>query len=366
MEKKKAALSVGNILLDVSLTTLAAFGGAIANPLLAASPTAALVAKQSLPDFIAMLRAKQQDGLALPVPNWWSGDERAWQEVCTHIEHHLPSIMEATAQQLRQVQQFPTTDLVQYTFINEIGRHLSPSLVDGNSQNLVAVYIAPPFLNKTASILKSIVDPIKDDAVAKQLAALATTLEQVAAASTAPQSAAAIPTTGSTLTPSTSSTATASPAELLEQKLQQEAYDVYVCYHEADRTAVREIDARLKAQGILPWFDVLTMEPGGVLQTEQHQQISKVKAMAVFIGKHAVEDWQALQVQAFLDQFVERKTDKVKIIPVFLPDAPEKPEMSVFLKLFKGVDFRQKVPDPFAYLLWGITGKRPPLASLGL
>ena len=82
-------------------------------------------------------------------------------------------------------------------------------------------------------------------------------------------------------------------------------------------------------------------------------------ATSIFIGKHAVENWQALQVQALLDQFVERKF--LRVIPVFLNDAPEKPEMSVFLRLFTGVDFRQKIPDPFGRLIWGITGKRSPV-----
>jgi hypothetical protein len=229
----------------------------------------------------------------------------------------------------------------------------------------MAAYVATPFLKKAATALKAATDPIRDDATARKLEAVANTLEQIAttqatqtlAPSIASPVTASAPVAQQTVPPVPS---TLSPAELLEQKWQNGDYDVYICYHEADREKVREVDSRLKAQGILPWFDIMTAETG-ILQTEQDQQIRKIKSAAVFIGKHAVEDWQALQVQALLDQFVERKF--LRVIPVFLDDAPQKPEMSVFLKLFTSVDFRVQSPNPFVRLMWGITGKRPPISS---
>ncbi len=366
MERKKAVLSVGNVLLDISLATLATIGGATSNPLLAAPATAALTAKENLAPFLAVLKGKKEEVLELPVPNWWSGDERSWQDACAEVEHRLPRIINATAEQLKKEAQVPTSEIIQRVFIAEIGSQLSPWIVGANSQNLMAAYVATPFLQKAATALKVVVDPIRDDATARKLEALARTLQQVADA----QATQTVTTSSSSLStanvpaaqqPVPSASSTLSLAELLEQKWQNGEYDVYVCYHEADQAEVRKIDAKLKAQGILPWFDIITADPTGVLQTEQDQQIRKIKSAAVFIGRHAVEDWQALQVQALLDQFVERKF--LRIIPVFLDDAPEKPEMSVFLRLFTGVDFRQQVPDPFGRLMWGITGKRPPISS---
>ena len=47
------------------------------------------------------------------------------------------------------------------------------------------------------------------------------------------------------------------------------------------------------------------------------------------------------------------------VIPVLLPDAPQAPELPVFLRAMTWVDFRTQEPDPMLRLHWGITGERP-------
>jgi hypothetical protein len=49
------------------------------------------------------------------------------------------------------------------------------------------------------------------------------------------------------------------------------------------------------------------------------------------------------------------------VIPVLLPDAPDKPELPIFLKAMTWVDFRVQDPEPLSRLIWGITGQRPGL-----
>ncbi|MDQ2888811.1 MAG: CRISPR-associated ring nuclease [Chloroflexota bacterium] len=60
-------------------------------------------------------------------------------------------------------------------------------------------------------------------------------------------------------------------------------------------------------------------------------------------------------MEAFLLEYVARGCP---VITVLLPNAPEKEELWPFLKTKTWVDFRKKVPDPLAQLIWGITDKK--------
>jgi hypothetical protein len=164
--------------------------------------------------------------------------------------------------------------------------------------------------------------------------------------------------TGGTGTPQIVANAQSTPstADVLAQKIENGTYDVYICYHEANETEVFKIGEQLKARSVLPWFDIIDVQPGTPERQQQEQQIEKIPAAAVFVGQHAVANWQALQMYSFIEQFVQRGSP---VIPVLLADAPQKPRLPVFLANFAWVDFRRLVPDPMGQLIWGITGKRP-------
>lgn len=142
-------------------------------------------------------------------------------------------------------------------------------------------------------------------------------------------------------------------AEQLQHKVESRAYDVYLCYHEADEAEVLQIGDKLKAAGILPWLDTVDLQPGLPVRMQQEELIETIPAMAACVGKQAIERGQALQIYAFIEQFVQRR---VSVVPVLLGDAPAK--LPPFLALFSWVDFRKRVPDPMGQLLWGITGKK--------
>lgn len=366
-DRKAAVLNVSNVLANISLATLAAIGGATGNAPLAGAATLALTAKDPVGALLARVKGKKEALLDIPVPNWWSRDDQAWQDSCTDVEYKLPSIINATAARLEQTSRsrIPTREFVQQVFIDEIARQASPWQTSRGDIDLLAVSVAPPFLEKVSGLLKTAIEPIRQDAEAATLATIVKSLEELTI--TVQKSGAASPSTPTAGTPTAIGVPQPLPAvapelsakEKLQQKWQKGEYDVYICYHKADRGKVITIDAKLKDRGILPWFDALTAERGEPLQAQQNVQLRKIQAAAVFIGKHAVEDWQAIVVEALLNQFVRRKF--LRIIPVFLEDAPQDPEMSIFLETFTGVDFREKDPDPFAYLMWGITDERPPI-----
>ncbi len=83
--------------------------------------------------------------------------------------------------------------------------------------------------------------------------------------------------------------------------------------------------------------------------------MSQLKSVAVFVGQHGIGKWQHIEISIFLQRFVEHD---LRVMPVFLADAPAATEMPMFLKLFTWVDFRRSDPDPMELLIQGITRDR--------
>jgi len=235
----------------------------------------------------------------------------------------------------------------------DLARHLSTWEVTAQNREMVAEYVTPPLLQKSATVLKTVIDPIREDAFAKELEKISDALVQTSIEKPQPAEASA-PGIATAVAP-TSVAPSPSVDDILKQKAQNDAYDVYICYHDEDEDEVFKIGEQLKARGILPWFDILA-RAGKLRRRQQEEQIEKIPAAAVFVGQHAVADWQVRQMYSFLEQFVEREC---AVIPVLLPDAPQKPKLPVFLANFGWVDFRKKVPEPMGQLIWGITGERP-------
>jgi hypothetical protein len=133
-------------------------------------------------------------------------------------------------------------------------------------------------------------------------------------------------------------------------------FDVFLCHNKIDKPAVREIADRLEERGILPWLDERELPPGQPWQPLLERQIANIKSAAVFVGAIGVGPWQKQELYGFLREFVSRRS---AVIPVLLRDAPDAPELPLFLQAMTWVDFRAERPDPFAQLVWGITGTRP-------
>jgi hypothetical protein len=144
-------------------------------------------------------------------------------------------------------------------------------------------------------------------------------------------------------------------ASILQGKMATSDFDVFLCHNSVDKPAVKDIGARLKNQGILPWLDEWELRPGVPWQRLLEQQIGRIKAAAVFVGREGIGPWQHQEVDAFLREFVSRGCP---VIPIILPEASQEPQLPIFLKGLTWVDFRQQDPDPMEQLIWGITGTR--------
>jgi hypothetical protein len=360
-ERKAAIINVSKGLLNVSLATLAAIGGATGNPLVAG----AAVIPQALASsgiLKPLLEKKQEERLELPIPPWWTEEPQSqtWQAACFSIEKHLPEIIKGVEERLHKETNYPSSSTVKQIFVEQVAQQLSPWEVKPQDRELVAGYVTPPLLEKSATILKAAIDSTREDALAEWLAKISDTLDKAqkstitiaSAPSTGTASPAGIPAAPTTGIAQGSS----SVAALLEQKRQKDAYDVYICYDEADETEVMDIGEKVKAHGILPWFDILEVKPGTPEKRRQEQQIQKIPAAAVFIGQHKIVDKQELQMYSFIDQFFERE---IPVIPVILANAPKDLRLPPYLGNFGRVDFRRAMPEPIGQLIWGITGERP-------
>ncbi len=153
--------------------------------------------------------------------------------------------------------------------------------------------------------------------------------------------------------------ARATAQSTVQGKQETNDFDVFLCYNTADQAAIMDIGKELKEQGYLPWLDIWELQPGRSWQRLLEQQIEQIAAAVVFVGKEGIGPWQRQELDAFLREFARRECP---VIPVILSDAPEKPELPLFLQGIRWVDFREQVPtldiNPMEQLIWGITGKR--------
>ncbi|HEV8432827.1 MAG TPA: toll/interleukin-1 receptor domain-containing protein [Thermoanaerobaculia bacterium] len=146
------------------------------------------------------------------------------------------------------------------------------------------------------------------------------------------------------------------PHRELQRKRAGEEFDVFLCYHTADKPRVREIAAALEQRGVLPWLDEHELRPGVPWVPLLERQIEKIKSAAVFVGGTGIGPWQQQEIYGLLHEFSRRQTP---VIPVLLPEATVEPMLPLFLQSMTWVDFRTGDPEPLEQLIWGITGKRP-------
>jgi hypothetical protein len=134
-------------------------------------------------------------------------------------------------------------------------------------------------------------------------------------------------------------------------------YDVFLSYNKEDRPEVLPLADELKRRGIHVWLDVWELRPGERWQTELERAISYTKSAAIFVGGSGFGPWQDQEMQAFLMSFVDRQ---LPVIPVLLPQAPERITLPIFLRQFTWVDLRDGIRgEALDRLIWGITGKKP-------
>jgi tetratricopeptide (TPR) repeat protein len=142
------------------------------------------------------------------------------------------------------------------------------------------------------------------------------------------------------------------------------SFDVFLCYNSKDKLAIRATAQQLRDRGISYWLDEEQLPPGCNWAETQQRDMFQSKAVAIFVGKNGIKKrYQDLEIYVFLMKYARER--QLRIIPVFLADAPPETELMPFLQLFTWVDFRLTDPDPMQRLIQGIT-LDPPQVNLNL
>lgn len=119
---------------------------------------------------------------------------------------------------------------------------------------------------------------------------------------------------------------------------QSRTFDVFLCHNSEDKPAVRQINAALRASGVVTWFDEEQLQGGQIWQLELEKQIDRVQKACVFVGPNGRGPWQEMEIRALLSEFVRRGCT---VIPALLPGTPDKPDLPIFLREMMWVDLRQ-------------------------
>lgn len=134
-------------------------------------------------------------------------------------------------------------------------------------------------------------------------------------------------------------------------------FDVFLSHDNRDRRSVRELAKALLNRGLRPWFDEWDLRAGRSWQDTLEGALAETGSVAVLIGGNGIGPWQILEQEAFLRAATLRG---LPIVPVLLPNAPESPDLPLFLKERVWVDFRRGLSNEgLNQLSWGITGTRP-------
>jgi hypothetical protein len=140
-----------------------------------------------------------------------------------------------------------------------------------------------------------------------------------------------------------------------------ETFDVFLSHNSRDKPTVERIGDRLKERGLRVWFDKWELRPGSRWQRGLAKAIASSGAVAVLIGEQGLGPWAKLEMEASLHRSAKQK---LQVIPVLLPGAPEEVELPEFLDLYGWVDLRGGIDDGgIDRLFWGITGLKTSTTS---
>lgn len=131
---------------------------------------------------------------------------------------------------------------------------------------------------------------------------------------------------------------------ILRGKMTTNDYDVFLCYNEADATAVKELADQLRQRGILPWLLPPTQAAGADI-------FDQIRSVAICVGQGKVP-WQDTETVKLLQRFVSE--DSGPFVIVALPGCPANTR---FPEGILQVNWRQKEPAPVDMLASFIQAK---------
>ncbi|MDM8526652.1 toll/interleukin-1 receptor domain-containing protein [Anaerolineales bacterium HSG24] len=133
-------------------------------------------------------------------------------------------------------------------------------------------------------------------------------------------------------------------------------FDVFLAHNSDDKSNIKIISKKLKANGLTPWLDEEQILAGELFQDKIQAAIPKSRTVAQFIGPDGLGKWQVMELRVFLSQCVDKG---IPIIPVLLPGVDDLPDKLLFLEQFNWVEFNNIEDEaPLNKLVIGIKGVR--------
>jgi hypothetical protein len=137
-------------------------------------------------------------------------------------------------------------------------------------------------------------------------------------------------------------------------------YDVFLCHANRDKSEAEEIARRIRAAGLVPFFDEWHLVAGEPWQEELERALSQSQSCAVLLGSDDLSPWQNREMRAALEHRAVNQS--YRVIPILLPSFSSDVDVLLppFLRSFGWVDFRQGLDDPVAMsrLIGGIKGEQ--------
>jgi len=115
--------------------------------------------------------------------------------------------------------------------------------------------------------------------------------------------------------------------------VEQQKYDVFLSHNSKDKQQVENIADYLKERSLETWFDKNRIYGGDVISREINTAICNSKSAAFFIGKYGLGKWQKAELETL--ETLQNNENKLKIIPVLLPDVDELPNEPDYIFLRK-------------------------------
>lgn len=102
-----------------------------------------------------------------------------------------------------------------------------------------------------------------------------------------------------------------------------DAPDLFLSYNHVDREAVLAVQCYLQRRGVSTFLDSDNLPLGLPWLVALYNAIQHVRAVAVFIGKAGLGNWQMREISLSLDRQVreEKSSCQFPVIPVLLPEA---------------------------------------------
>jgi len=147
-------------------------------------------------------------------------------------------------------------------------------------------------------------------------------------------------------------------ASILRGKKATEDFDVFLAHNSPDKLVVEAVAGELKKRGLYPWLASEQVPPQHWFPQVIRRKIPKIKSVAICVGPSGWGDWQAQELQDFVDQCAK---ENLAIVLVLLPGVGTLPKEVAFFEKTNWIRFHENTDetDILNKLEWVITGEYP-------